>query len=383
MSFLYHPKLLRIASMWTRAQAAFRRRNAAVREASRQRAAFYQHVWRDAAARLGAEIVEIGDGIYKIVRDEFHTKVCGNYTPIDDPVTLALAGNKKSVYRLLAENGLPVARHEVFSPDRFQLARDFLRNAAGPCVVKPAHDTGAGQGVATGITTEYRLALATASAAAYCPELIIEDEIAGGNYRLLYLDGVLLDAVLRRPPAISGNGCSTIRELVKLENDRRIARGYKAAQVLLSIDGEMRRTLASQGFSSTRSVPSAGCKVVLKTVINENSALENVRYTDRICKSIVEDCARAARCVGARFAGVDVVTQDPSKPLVETGGVILEVNTTPGFYYHYYRQGEAYPVAIRVLQRFFQNIHGAGHYARGTSINSLAPELALGAFCQR
>ena len=43
----------------------------------------------------------------------------------------------------------------------------------------------------------------------------------------------------------------------------------------------------------------------------------------------------AARAVGVRLAGVDLITPDASLPLDAAGGVILEVNATPGLQYHY------------------------------------------------
>jgi cyanophycin synthetase len=290
----------------------------------------------------------LADEILQITRGDFRTKVRGNGTAINDPVTLALAGNKPAVYRLLAEEGLPVPRHAMFSLDRMEPARQFLRQTAGTCVVKPARNTGAGQGVTTGVTTQRQLRRAAAAAAVYDRELIVEEQVAGANYRLLYLDGVLLDAVLRRPPAVVGDGRQTIRQLVVRANAQRLAGGLAVAQTLLAADDEMRRTLARQGLS-LRSVLPAGQRVVVKTVINENAAAENEAATDLICPSVVSDGARAAACLGVRLAGLDVITEDPSQPLTESGGVILEVNTTPGFYYHYHRRGEIYPVALHVL----------------------------------
>jgi hypothetical protein len=89
--------------------------------------------------------------------------------------------------------------------------------------------------------------------------------------------------------------------------------------------------------------------VTLKTVINENSAADNLPAAGLLCKSIIEAGAAAASAVGARLAAVDLVTRDPAVSLTQSGGVILEVNTTPGYHCHYYRQGEGCPVALHVL----------------------------------
>ena len=112
----------------------------------------------------------------------------------------------------------------------------------------------------------------------------------------------------------------------------------------------MRNTLAGRGLSP-RSVPAAGEVVVLKTVINQNFGPENASAAHLLCDEVVDAGARAARCVGARLAGVDVITPDPAAPLGRAGGVVLEVNTTPGYHHHYHKKDGHYPVAVHVLER--------------------------------
>ena len=178
--------------------------------------------------------------------------------------------------------------------------------------------------------------------------LLIEEQGVGDNLRLLYLDGRLLDAVRRRPPSVVGDGWSTIGRLVQRINQRRLKAGYELAIVMLSHDLDMQRTLARQGLS-LRSVPSEGQRVVLKTVINDNMREENERVTDRLCPKIVEVGERAARAVGVRLAGVDVLTPALGVGLDEAGGVILEINIGPGYQYHYFTSGEACRVAVPIL----------------------------------
>ena len=48
---------------------------------------------------------------------------------------------------------------------------------------------------------------------------------------------------------------------------------------------------------------------------------------------------------------MDIITPDPSAPLEEEGGVVLEVNAPPNFYYHYHKKDGAFPVAVHVLRR--------------------------------
>jgi len=148
---------------------------------------------------------------------------------------------------------------------------------------------------------------------------------------------------------VIGDGKARISELVKRLNHRRLDAGYELAQVILKRDLDMERTLAGQNLS-WRSVPENGRRVVLKGVINDNMADENVSVMDEVSESIIADGRRAAELIGARLAGVDVITPDLRRGLNEAGGKILEINTTPGFHYHYFKQGGACRVAVPILK---------------------------------
>jgi cyanophycin synthetase len=111
----------------------------------------------------------------------------------------------------------------------------------------------------------------------------------------------------------------------------------------------MKRTLAGQGLSLA-SVPAQGTVVTLKTAINENAGDDNETVTAILGEGLVAEGALAADIAGVRLAGVDVITRDPTKSLHETGGVILEVNSPPGYYWHYHKRNGVCPVAQHVLE---------------------------------
>ena len=338
--------------------AFFRYRNPRRRASGRHLAAFYDQVWREAADRLGASFTSLGSGISEIRLGRSRVRVIENTCPIDDPVTLAVASDKVLTYRLLQAQGLPVPRHAAFTFKTVGRAVEFLDATAGDCVVKPAGGTGGGRGVTTGIRARWQLARAAALAAVYGDELLIEEQKAGDNYRLLYLDGQLLDAFTRNPPTVVADGRSTVGRLVDQANEARLKYGSNLSQVLLTIDLDMKRSLDKQGLS-LRSVPAEGRVVIVKTVVNENCGTDNISAAHVLCDAIVEAGARAADALGVRLAGIDVITSDPSVALVESGGVILEVNTPPNYYYHYHKRDGVYPVAFHVLERLFRDAQHA------------------------
>ena len=350
-----HPLSLRALYLLSLGKGFMRYRNPYRVQAWAHRLEFYQRSWRDAAEQLGATHRDLGGGIIEIELDGRRTRVSDNYSSIDDAMTLKVLSDKGVTYQILQDHGLPVPPHRQFSLKRMPEAIEFLTDAQQDeqslgCVVKPMRGTGGGRGITTGIQSNSQLARAAAAAAIYCDDLLIERQIAGENHRLLYLDGKLIDAIVRQSPVVVGDGRSTVKELVKQANHERLRRKTGKSQVLLTIDLDMKRTLARAGLS-LQSVPQAGQQVTLKTVVNENCGEDNLTATEQLCPRLVEEGAEAVAALSVRLGGVDVITTDPSVSLADSGGAILEVNAPPNFYYHYHKKDGVFPVALHVLRR--------------------------------
>jgi D-alanine-D-alanine ligase-like ATP-grasp enzyme len=339
--------LLHVVSAFYGAKAVLRAHQPAVRRAGEHRSRFYAELWNEAAAQFGATVDALGNDILEIRLGDEWTRVQQNTTSLDSLITVTVAANKPLVHRLLARQGLITPDYCEFTLDTFSKALAFVERVQGECVVKPANG-GGGEGVTTGVISRLDLARAAAAARVSDRDLLIERQIKGDVYRLLYLNGKLLDAVLRKPPAVVGDGESTIKQLVNRENEIRIEKGADVAHVLIATDMDMRRTLLKQGFRLS-SVLKKGETAELKTVTNENSRRDNISARDLLCKSIIADGAAAAAAVGVRLAGIDIITPDPVVPLAESGGAILEVNATPSYHHHYFKCDGRYPVAMHVL----------------------------------
>lgn len=344
--------MLRAGAIALTARAKLRRRGKRAQQAELERERFYDRVWREAAVAVGAEVESLSRGFLEIRKDGATVRVRGHRSPADDQVTLDVAGDKPLVYRFLLARDVPVPRHEVFSLRTFERARAFRAEHGGPCVVKPAVNGSAGRSVTTGVLCDAQLLRAAMVAAGRNGDALIEHEIPGRNFRVLFFDDEVLDIVERRPPSVTGDGSSSVRTLVEAENARRRHLGVAGMMRGLSIDLDMRNTLARQGLGLT-STPRRGQPVVVKTAINDNAADENRAAGGILCNSIIEDARRATCAIGARITGVDVVTIDPSLSLSDAGGVVLEVNATPGLHFHHHRSGEGFPAATEILRRLF------------------------------
>jgi D-alanine-D-alanine ligase-like ATP-grasp enzyme len=293
----------------------------------------YGALWRDAAGQLGADVIELGGEFLEIRRGRAWTRVRNNLTMLDDGATLRLALQKPIVHRLLSGHGLPVPESLEFAASDLPGALAFLSSGPAPCVVKPVSG-GGGYSVTSGIRTEADLMRARLRAARVDRRLLIERQVEGEFYRLLFLGGELLDVIRRRPPRVTGDGRSTVEQLIAAENERRVARRHQALLWPLRVDLECILTLQAQGLRLSSVLP-AGQTVPVKTVISQNTIGDNETVRGDIAAELVEQGRLAAEVVGLRLAGIDVITRDLQRDPASSGGVILEVNGTPGLNYHY------------------------------------------------
>ena len=323
----------------------------------RRQAALYRRIWGEAAEAVGARIDELGGEFLSIHRDGVETIVRFHLVMVDHPATIALALDKPVVHRLLEGDGIPVPDYCLVDLPSRQRAMDFLEG--GPCVVKPANGTGGGTGVTCGVESSDDLGRAWLAAAPFDDDILVERAIQGQEYRLLFLDGELIDVISRTRPTVEGDGRSSLIELMSAENRRRLEAGSDEVARLLRVDVDTSLALRAGGWSS-RSVPDLGQRVVVKGTVGENARADNATVRT-LAPSVVGAAARAVALTRLRLAGVDLVTPDPNRPLEDCGGAILEVNGTPGFHYHYEvaEPALATKVAVTVLDRLLPSANEA------------------------
>jgi D-aspartate ligase len=318
---------------YVRRRVVARRREGTLGEEVRHEV--YERIWREAAEANGAGIEKLAAGVFELTRDGLAARVSHQMTDRDDPVTLRVALDKALTHRLLAAAEVTIPDHVEFALNDPGPALDFLARAGGPCVVKPAAGTGGGHGTTAGIERPAELMRARIHAAQSGGRLMIEKQAEGAVYRLLFLDGRLLDVLRSRPSRVTGDGRSTVEQLIAAENHRRIAARGDAGISLIGATLDLVLTLERAGLKLSSVLPS-GQTVAVRTVTNGNCASDNETVDPgEVSPHLIAEAKRAAAAVGVRLAGVDIITPDLARPLSETGGVVTEVNGTPALHHHY------------------------------------------------
>lgn len=268
-----------------------------------------------------------------------------------------ISSNKQLSKELLSEQRIPVPYGKVVYSEISALM------AAGhmglPVVVKPL-DSNQGKGVSLKLGTSREIRDAFLAAARYSSGVLVEQYVGGSDYRVLVV-GDEVKAVARRVPAhVTGDGRHTVRELVRRANqDPKRGDKHEKPLTKLKLDKTAQWLLSKAGLTPD-TVPAAGQAVYLRENGNISTGGTSVDCTDEIHPENAELAVQAAQVIGIDIAGIDIVTEDISKPIRETGGAVVEVNTAPGIRMHLYpSEGQPRNVARDIVDYLFPDAASA------------------------
>ncbi|WP_375576924.1 cyanophycin synthetase [Paracidovorax oryzae] len=240
-----------------------------------------------------------------------------------------IASDKDLTKSLLSSCGVPVPEGRIVdSPEE---AWEAAQDIGLPVVVKPS-DGNHGRGVTLDLRRREDVEAAYHVAYPEGSDVIVERFIPGDEHRLLVVDGKVVAAARGEVVSITGNGRSTVSELIDSQINSDPRRGYEEEYPLdiinVATDPKVQLELQRQGLGAD-SVPAAGQPIVVQR--NGNVAVD---CTDDVHPEVAYIAQLAARVVGLDIAGIDLVAQDISRPLQEQGGAIVEVNAGPSLLMH-------------------------------------------------
>ena len=242
-----------------------------------------------------------------------------------------LASDKEDTKHLLEQAEIPVPKGEII---RSQAGlEDAVENLGYPIVLKPVNGNH-GRGITTNIQNWEDACTALAAAKEVSRSVIVEQYITGDDYRLLVINYKLVAAAKRTPAGVTGNGKSTIQELIdEVNSDPRRGYGHEKVLTQITVDAMTLGILKQYGYSLDTVLPD-GEWIKLKDTANLSTGGTSTDVTDIVHPYNVFMAERIARIIGLDICGIDVMTSDISIPLPETKGAVLEVNAGPGFRMH-------------------------------------------------
>ncbi|HYE28041.1 MAG TPA: cyanophycin synthetase [Allosphingosinicella sp.] len=308
----------------------------------------------DEAQRRGIPVMRLDErSLIQFGHGRYQQRIRASITGRTAFVATELASDKAMTKRLLAESGVPVPRGAVVRSED-EAVRE-ARRLRYPLVVKPL-DGNHGRGVTIGVENEeqLRFGFREARAQARTRDVIVEQYFAGNDHRILVVDGRMVAVAERIPARVTGDGVSTIRQLVEAVNrDPRRGEGHENVMTRIRIDSHVEEYLARSGLTPD-SIVEVDQAVPLRATANLSTGGTAVDRTNEIHPDNAEIARRAALIVGLDVCGVDFVCPDISRSVRETGGGVIEVNAAPGLRMHIEpSEGPPRDVAKPIIEMLF------------------------------
>lgn len=241
------------------------------------------------------------------------------------------AGDKNLTKRILEEAGIPVPKgRTVYNHRELEDAIDELDY---PIVTKPL-DSNQGKGASINIQSWREATKGFAEAQRYSQAVMVEQFIQGEDYRLLVINGKFIAAARRTPAMVTGDGTSTIRQLInRVNKDPRRGVGHEKELTHIKVD-RITRSILREKDMTLQSVLAKGEILYLKKTANLSTGGTATDVTDIVDPYNVLMAERIAGIIGLDICGIDVMTSDIAIPLPDTRGAVIEVNAAPGLRMH-------------------------------------------------
>lgn len=309
---------------------------------------------------LNVEILDEEDQFLKLWHgDHIEYIKNGNMTSKDNYVIPLAMANKVVTKKILDQAGFPVPAGAEFSNKKDAL-RYYGQVASSAIVVKPK-STNFGLGISIfqepASQADYEKALDIAFSED--SHVLVEEFVAGTEYRFFILDGKCEAVLLRVAANVVGDGQSTIRELVDQKNqDPLRGRDHRSPLEIINLGDIELLMLEQQGYTPDTVLPE-GIQAFLRGNSNISTGGDSIDMTDQMDESYKQLAAAMATAMGAWACGVDLIIPDRTKPASkdEPNCTCIELNFNPAMYLHTYTYaGPGQSITPKILRKLFPEL---------------------------
>lgn len=284
------------------------------------------------ARRRGIPVLRLDDGaLVQLGYGSQMKRIEATLTSETGVIAVEMAGNKDRTKKILEDAFVPVPRGVVIA-DAAEL-EDAVAEVGFPVVIKPL-DGNQGKGATTNVCTMRCAHDAFLRAQAISKNVIVEQYIAGKDFRVLVINYGVEAVAMRTPAAVTGDGLHNIGQLIDAVNtDPRRGNGHSKVLSKIIVDEATLEILRKHKLTLESVLPK-GKELWLKTTANLSTGgtAEDVTGTLHPANKILFE--RIARNLGLDICGIDVMATNLTSPLVESGGAVIEVNAAPGLRMH-------------------------------------------------
>lgn len=275
--------------------------------------------------RLGSNsLVQLG---YGVNQQRFQATITGNTSSI----AVDIACNKELTKRMLHDAAIPVPMGDLIVDE--EELKNVIKKIGYPIVIKPL-DGNHGKGSSINVNDWVSSVTGLEHAQKYSRKVIVEKYITGYDFRVLVINNKMVAAARRVPAHVVGDGESNLERLIEKENqDPRRGYGHENVLTEISVDKDTLELLEKLQYT-LETVPQKGEIVYLKSTANLSTGGTSIDVTDMVHPENITMAERISKIIGLDVCGIDIMAENLTQPLKESGGAIIEVNAAPGFRMH-------------------------------------------------
>jgi len=284
------------------------------------------------AADRGIPYIRLNEHSYiQLGHGKNQRRIQASMTDNTSAIAMEIADEKERTKNILKEAGVSVPHGETVRNQ--EEALELAKSLGYPIAVKP-NIGNHGRGISSRVEDSEELKLAFKEAKRIHPQVLIEKYLIGADHRLLVINGELVAAARRDPPFVTGDGESTIKELIEeLNRDPKRGVGHEKTLTEVEID-HMTKRILKQNEYTLETVLAEGEKLKLKSTANLSSGGTATDVTDSVHPKNKMIAERIADIIGLDVMGIDLIVPDLKEPIHQSDGGIIEVNAAPGFRMH-------------------------------------------------
>ena len=247
----------------------------------------------------------------------------------ESAMSASIVSDKALARRLLEETGVPVPEGRLVR-SAAQAVRAW-EEIGGPVVVKPRFGS-MGKGVTVEIDDPDQVRVAYDLARRYSRNVFVERCVRGDEYRAHATDQECVGVFQRHLPSVTGDGSSTVRELIRVKNDQRSAHPTTREHPIPT-DEATEQALVGQGLTWGSVIP-RGQRIVVRHINGITSGGDSEECLAKAGTDLKSTAARAVAAIpGMDWGGVDLLVEEGTGTTY-----VLEVNTDAAI------NGSAFPI---------------------------------------
>lgn len=247
-----------------------------------------------------------------------------------------LVKDKYQTKMILKQAGISVPEGNLFRSSDYGNALLFATSLFPNVVVKPSNGSG-GKGITVGVSDEYDFERAWVAAGLQSDGYILVEEYFQGQCeaRFLVVDNKCISVTGRIPPYLTGDGNSTIQQLVDQKNRVRRSNPNLASKLLVLDEARIRK-LDNRGYTP-ETVLTKDETIIIDWKAGLSSGADSIQLIEHVHPSYLNLAETVCREIpGLTVCGVDIMAHDFSKPLDKNNHIIVELNSGPGLGGHHF-----------------------------------------------